>query len=282
MHHFQAKNLNESAAWGDVEYSQFQYKGVSARRQIVLFHNGITVIKDDIKADSSYAGGHHVGVLYHLDRKIARKGTNWWLQKPALRALVSGRVPGEVHLLFYISSPRSTTRYQTHTDTIDAVDTMRIDRPFQSISVLAPLKNPNFADTLAKLMKVSYDDSGKVRVVIPYEVREHLEVTFPAKGAPVYRVFDPTQKPVTLANPRQKLSWSVQQLPLQRQALVRFTTPLATSISWELRNVQGRLLQRGDWQEGSLQNQLSVPESGLLFLKIHGPNGVETQPFTAM
>jgi hypothetical protein len=102
---YEVKQLTKNAAFAEVEYAQFQYPGVTAKRRVVLLNNGIMVVYDKISSSSISGRTDNVGVLYNIWPSIDQTGNNnrWILQGKHLPSLVdkTGVASGGIKTLFY-------------------------------------------------------------------------------------------------------------------------------------------------------------------------------------
>ncbi|WP_036827363.1 hypothetical protein, partial [Photobacterium sanctipauli] len=107
------QSLSAEAAYGFADYHRYQYSGVGAKRQVVLLHNGITVVSDTISSATTYPGGHNGGALYQvLPQQKSLVGENWVLLRGQSKMLPHSLPAGEKEtldtLVIFASVPDNT------------------------------------------------------------------------------------------------------------------------------------------------------------------------------
>lgn len=185
-----AFNINENTAYGSVEYSKFQYNGVSAKREVMLLHNGILVVLDRMKASSAYAGGHNAGVIYQVWPSIQAQDTakRWVLQGQHLPTLVDKTAnPNGHNTLYYFPQVGSATQASILTDpnlprnaickafsvskSISANDSVNV------LSLVIPVRNTSLVNTLISAIKTS-ESNGTFTILLPQDSVTAKFITF--------------------------------------------------------------------------------------------------------
>ncbi|WP_153301781.1 hypothetical protein [Endozoicomonas arenosclerae] len=199
--HYSAGSVSLEAAYGVVEYSRYQYENVSAKREVVLLHNGIVVVSDTISASDVYTGGHKGGSLYQvLPEHKSEVGHNWVLLKGIPKQLPFDLPEGEKStldtLVLFASVPSEATIalsknpydpvsrewFHTHTPVLAGEE-------YNLISLIIPLANSDEKDALLRGIEVlKGSDSRKVR--IPYTGQQQLEVEFFKENKAEFRFID--------------------------------------------------------------------------------------------
>jgi hypothetical protein len=158
------KQLSQNAAYAEVEYTKFQYPGVSARRRVVLLNNGIMVVYDRISSASNSGRADNVGVLYNIWPSVDQTGNNnrWVLQGKHLPTLVdkTGVATGGIKTLFYFPVVGTNTTASVNTDPIRsnanicrtycAKAHLSAGETAEIISLIIPLKDATRANELTQ------------------------------------------------------------------------------------------------------------------------------------
>ena len=190
------KDLSANAAFGVIEYSKFQYTGVSAKREILLLHNGITLIVDRMKTNSLYNGGFNAGVIYQIVPSISSKDVNnrWVLQSNHIPTLVdrTGN-PSGFSTLYYF--PKVGTITDTSILTDDSLPSHAIDQDFSAfkvinsgdsvniLSMMIPIRNTSLAQNFVNSIKTT-ENNGTFNVIIPKDASNSISVKFEPNKIP--------------------------------------------------------------------------------------------------
>jgi hypothetical protein len=189
------QQLSGGGATAQVSYTQYEYPGYHAVRQVILKPNGMILIRDSIWSDGTNSMTANGGVTYRLWPGVALSGTNWMLQAPLQAISSSARLTSAYDLstLFYISSTTgrsfgsdveplkdvySSPASQTLT-TFYAYDNLADNKVHYFVSILIPLKNVAAAAVIAKGITVTTNAKGVTKVTVP-DVSSKLTETFDA------------------------------------------------------------------------------------------------------
>jgi hypothetical protein len=105
-------------AYGEVNYTKFEYDGVSAKRKMFLLNNGILVVYDKITSASDKNRTDVVGVLYNVWPSVEKTGTNWLLQGTHQCSLAekNSQYDTEVKTLYYFPRTKNTCTMSVKSD----------------------------------------------------------------------------------------------------------------------------------------------------------------------
>ena len=197
---FDAMGIAKDAAYGYVDYQQYQYNGVEAKRQVVLLHNGIAVVSDTISTKESYWGNHNGGVIYQVlpQFKVAT-GDNWVLlrgqQRMLPHALPLGEKEGSDTLIVFASTPETSditltnNTYDPETrEWFSAYKPLKAGETFTVVSLVIPLHNANDIDSLVDGIEVDSSNATDSIVTIPYSKDKEIQVSFDAQHGPAFEV----------------------------------------------------------------------------------------------
>jgi hypothetical protein len=178
-----AEQLSGGGATAEVSYTQYEYPGYHAVRQVILKPNGMIFIRDAIWSDGSNTMTANGGVTYRLWPGVASSGTNWMLQAPLHAISSSAQLTSvsDLSTLFYISNGTgrsfgsaveplkdvySSPASQTLT-TFYAYDNLADNKVHYFVSILLPLKNVAAAAVIAKGITVTTNAKGVTKVTVP-------------------------------------------------------------------------------------------------------------------
>lgn len=111
---YKAETISENAAYCEVEYSRFQYAGVSAKRIVVLLHNGLIALYDRIVNES--ATQMNAASIYTLWPDVASSGERWALQESHIPTTVDAPSIQEIPVLFFFPATESGGVMSLETD----------------------------------------------------------------------------------------------------------------------------------------------------------------------
>ena len=188
-------------AYGSLLYSQYQYPGVRAGRQVVLTAAGIIVVVDSVYNQGVSHNGFNGGLTYRLWPSVAASGSNWALQGPLNAISSSAVLPPTTNMstLFWINSAAGRTigrlseplsDFGTGTNvpgqtvtTLYAYDSVTgggggVNTTHVFVSVLYPLSNPTAAEatTIASHITVKVNSSDNSTIV---SIPNHSAVVVP-------------------------------------------------------------------------------------------------------
>jgi len=189
-------DIDPNVAYGVVEYSKFQYSGVSAKREIVLLHNGITIFLDRMKTDQTYTGGHKAGVIYQVWPSIQAQDPNkrWVLQSNHIPTLVDKSAnPNGFGTLYYFPQVGTTTQAAIATDTARINDkinkTYSVSRAIARndsvvvLSMVLPIRNTSLVQSLINSIRTS-EKNGIYDIAIPKDATSFISVRFEPNKIP--------------------------------------------------------------------------------------------------
>lgn len=189
--------INSNASYASIEYTKFQYTGVSALRRLVLLNNGIMVVYDKITSASNSGRNDNVGVLYNIWPSADAVGTNnrWVLQGTHLPTLVDKNVVGKgaIKTLFYFPIVGTATTVSVNTDvnrtnanlsrTYCAQTHLSAGQSAEIISLIIPLKDSTRANELTQGITAVKSGVNYV-ITIPSPARP-IVVTIGGSGRPL-------------------------------------------------------------------------------------------------
>ncbi|NOI59008.1 hypothetical protein [Vibrio coralliilyticus] len=193
-----AKQLSKEAAYGFADYEKYQYPGVSAKRQVVLLHNGITVVSDTISTASSYTGGHNGGALYQVLPKLKSEvGDNWVLisnqQKMLPFELPEGEKETVDTLVIFASTPEGTDiRLANNPDDpvnrewLSASKPLTAGETFNIISLLVPVQTDTNLKYFIEGIDVEERNGAESIVRLPYDMEKYIQVSFSSEQEPSF------------------------------------------------------------------------------------------------
>ncbi|MGF1682783.1 hypothetical protein [Photobacterium minamisatsumaniensis] len=185
-----AMGIAKDAAYGYVDYRRYQYNGVEAKRQIVMLHNGITVVSDTIAATTTYWGSHNGGVLYQILPEFKSDiGENWVLLRGQQRMLPFTPMVAEkagLDTLVVFPSASEGTKVKLTTNSFDpeqrewlsAYKPLQAGERFTLISLVIPLLNANNITSLVRSIEVERHNETDTTVRIPYSKQQLIQVSF--------------------------------------------------------------------------------------------------------
>jgi hypothetical protein len=178
-----AAKLEGGGGTAFVAYTQYEYPGMNAVRQVILKPNGMIFVKDSIWNDGTSTLSANGGITYRLWPGIAASGKNWALQSPLIASTDSQQLSSasDVSTLFYFSTatgrtfgtdvePLSDVYTSLASETLTtfyAYDSLNDKKVHTFISLLLPLKDTAAAATIASKISVSTDASGATTVTVP-------------------------------------------------------------------------------------------------------------------
>lgn len=184
----EAASITNGAAYSSVDYAQFAYPGVEAKRQCVLLNNGVLVVLDRIKAVSGYQGGRSVGTLYQILDRITQRGSRWVLQS-AHRATLPGPasvVRPDIQTLFYFP-PMGNYQVKLANNPYDesssvqdvfcAWKALNSGETIEIVSLIMPVAEPRWVPELIDQIRVD-GGQGRYTVRLPHRANSSLQVDF--------------------------------------------------------------------------------------------------------
>ena len=179
-----------------VSYTQYEYPGMHAVRQVILKPNGMIFVKDSIWNDGTSTLSANGGITYRLWPGIAASGTNWALQAPLTAATDSQILSStsNVSTLFYFSTATGRT-FGTDVEplsdvytslasltltTFYAYDSLNDKKVHTFVSLLLPLKDTSVAAAVASKITVTTNAAGTTTVTVP-----DMNSTIQAKFDPI-------------------------------------------------------------------------------------------------
>lgn len=150
---WKAETLSENAAYCEVEYSRFQYAGVEAKRKVVLLHNGLIAVYDQITNNSS--ANMNAASIYTLWPDVESQGERWALQTPHIPTTVNTPSVSEMPVLFFfprttssgvmtveVDSNRSSNENgKTKTVVFKADEPLKNGNSWECVTLIVPIKN---------------------------------------------------------------------------------------------------------------------------------------------
>jgi len=267
------KQLNQNAAFAEVEYTKFQYSGLSAKRRVVLLNNGIMVVYDRISSSSNSNRNDNVGVLYNVWPSVDKTGSNnrWVLQGKHLPTLVdkTGVVTGGIQTLFYFPVVGTTTSTTVTSDknrsnstickTFSAQTHLLAGQTAEIISLIIPMKDATMANELTQ--NITTMKSGNNYVIsIPSPARP-IKVTIRETD---YPIVDDGITTSLIKNNFKDRETNLMVIPNATHSSVNVYQEGFNSYS--LIGVTGNLLQEGTFYNEKLLD-LSLLKSGIYFLE---------------
>lgn len=267
------KQLNQNAAFAEVEYTKFQYSGLSAKRRVVLLNNGIMVVYDRISSSSNSNRNDNVGVLYNVWPSVDKIGSNnrWVLQGKHLPTLVdkTGVATGGIQTLFYFPVIGTTTSATINSDknrsnstickTFSAQTHLSAGETAEIISLIIPMKDATMANELTQ--NIATMKSGNNYIIsIPSPARP-IKVTI---GENDYPIVDDGITTSLINDIVKKGKSNLKVIPNVTHSSVNVYQEGFNSYS--LIGVAGNLLQEGTFFNEKLLD-LSLLKSGIYFLE---------------
>lgn len=164
---YEAKQLSDNVAYGNVEYTKFQYAGVSANRKMLLLNNGVLIVYDRI---ASAAGGNRkdvVGVLYNIWPSVAKQGKNWLLQGVHKSSLpvADSNYDTSGQTLFYFPRTKNNTSMDVKVDPLRnnksicsvlcSKTELQSGQDAEFITLIIPMRKPADVETFVEGIAVS-------------------------------------------------------------------------------------------------------------------------------
>lgn len=190
----EAKKLSDDIAYGEVEYTKFQYDGVSAKRKMLLLNNGILIVYDKVISSNGKGRKDVVGVLYNIWPSVAKTGKNWLLQgvHKASLAKEDSRYDSEGQTLFYFPRTKNNNTMSVTVDplrnnaNISSVLCSQTDldsgEDAEFITLIIPMRKPGEVETFVAGISVTKDGSVYT-VSIPSPSGTPIVVTLSPAGA---------------------------------------------------------------------------------------------------
>lgn len=267
------KQLSRNAAFAEVEYSKFQYSGVSAKRRVVLLNNGIMVVYDKISSATNTGRLDNVGILYNIWPSIDKTGTNnrWVLQGKHLPTLVdkTGVASGGIQTLFYFPQVGTTTTASVSTDpnrsntsicrTYCAQTHLSAGETVEIISLIIPMKDATRANELTQNI-IAVKSGSNYIITIPSPAKSII-VTIGETGYPVVDDGITTSGINSIHN--DKIT-NLKVIPSFTHSKVKLYQEGFNSYS--LIGVAGNILQAGTFSNEKLLD-LSSLNAGIYFVK---------------
>ncbi|OBT26205.1 hypothetical protein A9266_06330 [Vibrio tasmaniensis] len=199
---FGSQQLSKEAGYGFVSYQRYQYDGVGAKRQIVLLHNGITIVSDTISTTTTYRGRHNGGALYQVLPQLKSKtGENWVLLHNQNKMLPYNLPNGEKEtlstLVVFASAPEDIT-IRLDKNPYDPVERewLSASKPllggeqFTIISLIIPIQNQEYLEGFINGIDVIRHNTTDNTVLIPYDESQHIQVKFNKEKVPSFDYVD--------------------------------------------------------------------------------------------
>ena len=267
------KQLNQNAAFAEVEYSKFQYSGVSAKRRVVLLNNGIMIVYDKIVSAANSGRSDNVGVIYNIWPSVAASGTDnrWVLQGKHLPTLAdkSGVATGGIQTLFYFPIVGTNTTASISSDlnrsnasicrTYCAQTHLSAGQTAEIVSLIIPMKDATKANELTQNITAVKSGSNYI-------------ITIPSPNRPINVTIGEKDYPIVVDG----ISTSLENNVLEDKDSNLKVVPIATNSSvklyqdgfnsYSLIGATGNLLGEGTFTDEKLLD-LSSLKSGIYFLK---------------
>ena len=247
-----AKDIDTNVAYGVVEYSKFQYSGVSAKREVVLLHNGITIFLDRIKTDETYSGGHNAGVIYQVWPSIQAKDLNnrWVLQSNHIPTLVDKSAnPNGFGTLYYFPQVGMATQAAIATDTARINDninkTYSVSKSINKndsvvvLSMVIPIRNTSLVQSLINSIRTS-EKNGTYDIAIPKDATSFITVKFEPNKIPIVNT-NATATGVlsSVANDQLELSHNIPN-PFCRSTSINYSIKSSGMVVLKVYDVMGK------------------------------------------
>lgn len=160
------------AACCDIAYTKFQYDGVSARRQVVLLHNGIAIVFDRLENNSGMP--LNAAVTYNLWPSVEQQGSRWVMQSGHVPTTVSAPVYAEIPTVFHFPQTATATRMRIETDelcsnyergrtrilVLEAAEPIQTGQAAEMISVIVPIKEKKSVESFCAHVECETTDDG--------------------------------------------------------------------------------------------------------------------------
>lgn len=176
---YKAAVISEYASYCDISYSKFEYDGVSARRQVILLHNGIAVVHDHIRNNGAVA--MNAATIYTIWPSIEIQDERWIMQTGHVPTTVSLPLYTEIPMLFYFPQTASDTRMRVVTDEmrsnyekgktktliLEEVQPLQPGQDTEMITVIIPVKNKTSVGPFIENIICDRTDNGGYLLYLP-------------------------------------------------------------------------------------------------------------------
>jgi hypothetical protein len=179
-----ASKNDSDGSLAQVSYTQYEYPGYHAVRQVILKPNGMIFVKDSIWNDGTAKVVANGGVTWRLWPGVAASGTNWALQSPRSAITAAAKLPStsDVSTLFYFANATGRTfgnDVEPLSDLIPGVgasntlttyfnyDSLADNKVHSFVSLILPLLNTGAAASIAGKITVTTNAKGATTVTVP-------------------------------------------------------------------------------------------------------------------
>ena len=194
---YAVKQLSEDVAYGEVEYTRFQYEGISAKRKMLLLNNGVLIVYDKVVSAAGNNRKDVVGVLYNVWPSVAKTGKNWLLQGVHKSSMVKldSRYDFTGQTLFYFPRTKNNNTMSVKTDplrnnkSISSVlcsqTELNSGEDAEFITLIIPMRKPDEVETFVSGISVAKEGSV-------------YTVSIPSpSGTAIVAILSPTEASVT-------------------------------------------------------------------------------------
>lgn len=193
---YTAGKISAEAAYCNISYSKFEYDGVSARRQVVLLHNGVAVVLDRI----SNTGDRtlNAATIYAVWPSIISSGERWVVQEGHVPTKVSMPSYPEIPVLFAFPGTSTPSAMRIEDDELrssfekgrvktlilQAAEPLTAGGTVEMLTVIAPLKNSGSAGAFAEHIECENVDEGYL-LYLPSSDDKAVKVLMTREGRPM-------------------------------------------------------------------------------------------------
>lgn len=169
---YKAAVISEYASYCDISYSEFQYEQVKARRQIILMHNGIAVVFDQIQNNG--AGAMNSATIYNIWPSIEQQGERWIMQTGHVPTTVTAPLYAEIPVVFYFPQTSSETQMRIVTDELcsnyekgktktlilESAQALEPGQQTEMITIIIPVKTKSSIEAFVENISCEPIDNG--------------------------------------------------------------------------------------------------------------------------
>ena len=167
-----ASAISPQAVYCNISYSKFQYDGINASRQIILLHNGVSIVLDNLKNGST--ASMNAATIYSIWPSIDREEERWILQSTHVPTTVSAPVYNEIPVLFYFPPTTTQSKMRIADDQmrssyekgrnktliLQSENDFKPGDDIEMITIIAPIKNKDAVASFVSSIECESTNNG--------------------------------------------------------------------------------------------------------------------------